>query len=261
MEKKFINENVQVIDGAEAERLIKEKNDAKYFEEKVGIKKVDKSRWREAQNYERYTWCVGGGKYSKDDRNIEHKNHFDGYKTLISDLPRDITAIELGCGPFTNLNVILPLLRKNILTVDLLDPLLNDYILSSPNCTYKNGSLHFYHTTTINSSIEEFNNTKTYDLVVMINVLEHCFDIDLIFDKVFNMMNEGGILVFADKVMKEHALKECIENIYDAGHPIRISEEYIDEKIKPFRTLYSHDVLDEKGAFHDYVVKYLILQK
>ena len=124
MEKKFINENVQVIDGAEAGRLIKEKNDAKYFEEKIGIKKVDKSRWREAQNYERFTWCVGGGRYSKDDRNNEHKNHFDGYKTLISDLPRDITAIELGCGPFTNLNVILPLLRKNILTVDLLDPLL-----------------------------------------------------------------------------------------------------------------------------------------
>ena len=261
MEKKYINENVQVTDGADAAKMIADKNDAKYWEDKIGIRKVEKSRWKEAQNYERYTWCVGDGKFSKDDRNQEHKNHYDGYKVLSSKLKRDISVIELGCGPYTNLNVILPIIRKNIISVDLLDPLLNDYMMASPNCTYKSGSLLFYNTTTVNSSIEEFTPIKKYDLVVMINVLEHCFDIDLIFEKVYDMMNEGGLLVFADKVMSEQALKECVENIYDAGHPIRISETYVDEKIKPFKTLYSHDILDENGAFHDYKVKYLILQK
>ena len=261
MEKKYINENVQVIDGPEAAIMIKQKNDAKYFIENVGIKKVDKSRWVEAQKYEKFTWCIGGGRNCTEDRNHDHQKLFDNYKILPSILNHDLSVIELGCGPYTNLNLILPLLKKRIASVDLLDPLARYYMMSSPNCTYKNGMLQFYNTKVIPLPIEEFTPTKKYDLVVMINVLEHCFDIDLIFEKVFNMMNDGGVLIFSDKAMTDKALKECIENIYDAGHPIRISEEYLDEKLKLFKPLYSYDLLDDNGAFHEYVTKYVIVQK
>lgn len=254
--KTFITQDIQIISGETAEKLIKEKNDAKFFSDKKGIIKVDKNRWKEAQNYERNTWCISGGKNCVDDRNLYHKEKFNNYKDLSSLLKNNISVIELGCGPFTNLRLIIPLLYKSIKFIDLLDPLIKDYIMYSPNCVYKTGLLEFISVNTINSTIEEFNSTKKYDLTVMINVLEHCFDIDLIFEKVFNMMNDGGILLFADKVMNEHILHEWIENVYDAGHPIRISEEYINEKIKAFKVKYSYDDITS-----DYTVKYLILQK
>ena len=256
MEKIYIDEHIKVIEGEEASKFIEEQDQMRFYEEHVGIKQVPKWRWHTAQEYERRTWCEVAVN-AIEDRNQEHLERFDSYKILKSVLNHDINVIELGCGPYTNLGIMLPYIKKRLATIDLLDPLVKDYILYSPNCTYKNGLMGFQNVNTISSTIEDFIPTKKYDLVIMINVLEHCFDVDLIFKKVFEMLNVGGILVLGDKVVKNDKVKEYIESIYDAGHPIRISEEYFSQKISDYNVLYSNEIVAE----YETINKYLILQK
>ena len=258
MGKIFVNKEIEVIKGEDASRLINEKNEMKFFEDGIGIKKIDKIRWLEAQYYERKTWCNSAAKAMITDRNEEHQKNFDYYKILPSILENDLSVIELGCGPYTNLRFILPSIRKSIDCVDLLDPLINDYMLNSPNCTYKNSILGIYQVNTFNTSIEEFKNTRKYNLVVMINVLDHCFDMDLVFEKISDIIREDGILLLEERVYKgkDKALKESIENTYDAGHPLRISEEYFNSKLSLFKPLYSREFIRD-----NVIDKYLILQK
>jgi len=262
MEKTFVyfaGDHAEVVTGEEALHLLKEKNDSKYFEDKIGIIKVDQNRWKEAQEYERKTWCVGPGKYCADDRNLSHQINFNNYRELPSLLKNDLDIIELGCGPYTNLRVIIPLLKKRIESIDLLDPLIKDYVLTSPNCSYRSGMLEINPVNLIKSSIEDFIPTKKYDLIVMINVLEHCFDIDLIFEKILNMMKENAIFLFADKVFRENYIKECVNNYYDEGHPILISEKYLEAKLKSFEVIYSKDLI--QNEIRSYTDRYLILRK
>jgi len=157
------------------------------------------------------------------------------------------------------LKLILPLLtlKKNIATIDLLDPLIKDYLLYSPNCTYKSGLIG-HNVNCIGSTIEEFFVYRKYDVVVMINVLDHCFNIDLIFEKIYEMMNEGALLVFSEKVRKnDEDIKNSLTDIYDAGHPIRISENYLNDKLKSYKILYLKQFLCKRET----MIKYLILQK
>jgi 2-polyprenyl-3-methyl-5-hydroxy-6-metoxy-1,4-benzoquinol methylase len=255
MGKIFVNKEIEVTEGESASKLISEKNEIKFFEEHIGIKKIDKPRWLEAQYYERKTWC-DSARSMITDRNEEHQKNFDNYKLLPSILRNDLSVIELGCGPYTNLRLILPSIKKSIDCIDLLDPLINDYMLNSPNCTYKNKILGFLYPVNIfNTTIEEFKNPRKYDLVVMINVLDHCFDVDLVFEKISNIMNEDGILLLGERVYKGKDLKESIENTYDAGHPIRISEEYFNNKLSLFKVLYSKEFIS-----NNVIDKHLILQ-
>ncbi len=62
----------------------------------------------------------------------------------------------------------------------------------------------------------------------MINVLDHCYDIDIVFEKILTMLNKNGILVFNERAYKSEQIKESILTIYDAGHPIRLTEEYLE---------------------------------
>ena len=256
MKKIYVNKEIEIFDGADAEVMFSNKNDVANFKETIGINCVDKNRWKEAQYYEKKTWCESNGKYCMDDRNNVHFINFDSYKILPSIVKNDCNVIELGCGPYTNLRSILPILRKNIINLDLLDPLTNDYILTSPNCSYKSGTLNFTKVKTYPYAIEEFKPERTYDLVVMINVLEHCYDVDKIFEKIQDMLNPGGIFVFGDRFYADNVIKDLVENVYDAGHPIRLSTGYIQKKLENFDVLYSNDVEDEYNS----IDKYCILQ-
>ena len=79
----------------------------------------------------------------------------------------------------------------------------------------------------IASSIEDSNIKDTFDVVVMINVLEHCFDIPKIFDVVDEILNKDGIFIYADVQFDIETIQKITEFKYNAGHPIRLTEEYI----------------------------------
>jgi SAM-dependent methyltransferase len=108
--------------------------------------------------------------------------------------------------------------------ITLLDPLLNDY-KEMPNCAYKNDTFLGKQVTTITSSIEDYNfKDESYDLVVLINVLQHCRDVTIIMDKVWNMLKKNGILVFQENVMiNDHPFA-------DEGHPIQISQDFVENQ-------------------------------
>lgn len=255
MEKIFIDKNINVSKGFEAEQKLTEKNDLHYFDEKDGVKKVDINRWLEAQQYESKTWLeVARG--VNDDRNFDHSKNLNNYKLVPSLIShRCLNIIELGCGPFTNMRLLLPHI-SNICSIDLLDPLINQYMLSQPNCTFKNKTLNFINpVNTFNSPIEQFNPTKKYDIVLMINVLEHCYDTDLIFDKIYNMLNENGLFIFGDIFIKDDYNEEWNKNVYDTGHPIKLSESYLNTKLDKYKIEFENKIDENERVVHYYMLK------
>ena len=259
MKKIFIDQNINITEGDNAEKLLSERNDKKYLIENVGVPRVDEDRWKEAQSYERKTWCDSPAKNMGTDRNEDHEKQFGGYNQLNFSLPnKTINIIELGCGPFTNLRLIIPQIYRKLGDIDLLDPLINDYVNNTLNCTYKNGYLNTHKVNLIASPIEKYNSDKKYQLLVMINVIEHCFDVDIIFDKIYEILEPGGIFIFHDKFLREENVNEIHDRFYDSGHPLKLPYKYIKDKLNfNYKTLYNNIYVD----VHNYENVYTILKK
>jgi len=253
--KLFIDHEVNVFQGQNAEIKIKERNDSKYIEDN-SVHKVDKIRWMEAQYYERKTWmelCAG----CYDDRNHDHFQNFENYAELINHKEKIKNVIELGCGPFTNLRTLYHLLPA-LEEVHLLDPLLEDY-LNHVNCTYKNRNFMWYKTITHNCPIEEYSDDKKFNLIIMNNVLEHCFDIKIIFNKINEMLDTNGLFVFHDVCYDENSVIDWVDNTYDSGHPLKLSDKYLDNFLSNFESLFSKTTLPENEPGKSY--KYFIGKK
>jgi SAM-dependent methyltransferase len=231
MKKIFIDEEIRVFENENAVNKLTQINDSKFYNEiEKGVHKVDKERWLSAQKYEKKTWM--GNLMIKDDRNYEHLDRFEQLSSVVGmfDNPK---VIELGCGPFTNVRLMTDILNPSEIT--LLDPLINEYV-NHPNCYYKNHSLNQVPVKTVNSPIESFTTEEKYDIVIMINVIEHCYDVNLIFDVIQNTLKNGGVFIFSDVYFEE--IKERLQNTYDAGHPIRMSKEKINSFISKFKNIF-----------------------
>lgn len=193
-------------------------------------------RWKEAQEYE-LKFAMNRQKAQSDDRNIEHYNRFDFY-SILNNLNVD-SYIEMGCGPFTNSRLILPKFTS-VKNVFLLDPLIDSYV-DHENCTYKDDNLCGYKVNRLCSSIEDMNSELRFDVIVLINVLDHCYDIPLIFKKLYEQLKENGIIVFSETTIHQENLKEIVSSIYDEGHAIRLSTDFVNKFIGKFEQIYRKD--------------------
>jgi len=240
MNKIYIDKDIQAYHGIDAENLISQKNDSIYIENGA-ILKVDRDRWLDAQHYERKTWMEIGLGFS-DDRNYDHYERFDSYKAIVEHQKskKIEKVIELGCGPFTNVRTLLNKL-PDIKEIHLLDPLLNEY-LSHPNCMYKNKKIEIFDVVTHSYPIEEFDGSSKYDLVIMNNVLEHCYNIEIIFDKILSILDSNGIFIFSDVYFSESDVEKMVYQIYDTGHPIKVSSSYMNDFLSNFNPLYDVDL-------------------
>ncbi len=260
MEKVVVDKNINIFKGKKADELLTSSNDKKFIKDGL-VKKVSLNRWNEAQDFEKKTWCDSPAKGMQTDRNEDHYAKFGNYLSLSFNLPPNYKAIELGCGPFTNLRIIIPSINPKPSKIDLLDPLAKDYVKDTTWCQFKSGILAGRKIDNIfNLAIEDFVPTEKYDLVVMINVLEHCRDIDNIFEKIDLMLNKEGLLVFHDISTDDSMIVEILENRFDAGHPIILSHSYMKKIKSQFKTLYSYT---EKSNNKEYATTnhYLILKK
>jgi 2-polyprenyl-3-methyl-5-hydroxy-6-metoxy-1,4-benzoquinol methylase len=249
---KFINKEIKVFDGIEAEKFLKEKNDSQFIQN-GNILKVSKDRWLEAQYYERKTWCEDG-KFLKNDRNDEHEKIF-GYNNINLYLQNEsISICELGCGPFSNVRLLKNYILKKIDKIDLLDPLINEYKKYNLNCTYKNNILNGHNVNTINLPIEQFNPIEQYDLVIMINVLEHCYNTDLIFNNIYNMLKPNGIFYLHDTIYEDDKIESKVNNNYDAGHPIHISKSKFYEYLKSYKKLFRNSFIGDQNTIKEYLI-------
>ncbi|MDK2977675.1 MAG: hypothetical protein PWP52_389 [Bacteroidales bacterium] len=99
----FIDEKINILTGDKAVDAQKKENDKKFLDDKKGVYKVSLERWQKAQACEKNHWFVRGIK-SENDRNDYHQKQFDDYKSIKNLSFRN--ALEIGCGPFTNLRII-----------------------------------------------------------------------------------------------------------------------------------------------------------
>lgn len=228
--KIFIDKEINQYFGEDASKRLDVINDLKYYTDE-GVLKVDRDRWLDAQYFENKIWKNNP---SVDDRNFEHMLCFNNYHFLQN--IQNVDIIELGCGPFTNLRLIIDKI-KNINNIDLLDPLIMNYV-ENPNCSYKNGKIQNENVNLISSSIEDYNFNKKYDIVVMINVLEHCFDMNLIFKKIKSILKDDGLFIFSDTCIKNELIKDFGKSLYDSGHPLRVSESKLNEYLEDYDKIY-----------------------
>lgn len=243
MNKKFVDENIIVHYNEEAQKLLRKQNDNKFLS-KNGIVNVNEKRWEEAQRYEYKSWMVNG-LTAHSDHNIENMKQFDFCETIAH--KRFQNAIELGCGPFTN---IYEMERKiDIDQLSVLDPLLNEY-LKHPNNRLKDYT-HY------STPIENFTIENHYDLIVMINVLEHCFDIPKIFEVIHSIQEIRGVFVFGDVYFEKETIEEMSLNAYNSGHPIRMAKEYIYKELEKFKMIYRKEfeiTVAERPAYEIYYI-------
>lgn len=247
----FVDQDLNVYIGDEARKRVARTNDAQYLEGEKGILKVPRLRWTTAQQYEKKTWMEQGA-HTTEDRNEEHSAGFDGYRAIAGRrFPR---AIELGCGPFTNLRLVGR--HASIGQCVLLDPLIESYLLHR-HCSYLHGQVKIAPSALhhrlggslparavrrlvrmawprlldvaiplerrISSPIEEMPDCGTFDLVVMINVLEHCYDIERIFANLLRLARPGTVFVFHDRLYDPDEVQQEAATRFDAGHPLRIA--------------------------------------
>jgi SAM-dependent methyltransferase len=227
MEPVFVASPTEVWRGDEARERITETNDLQFAVDD-NILQVSPERWQQAQHYERVTWMNVNPHYVSD-RNETHAAAFDGYKPLPSMVG---SLLEIGCGPFTNTRLILQ--RMAVAHITLLDPLIEDY-LHHPHCTYADGTLNGVAVETVASSIETYKTRKKFDVVVMINVLPHCYDAERIFERVPKLIKKGGWIAWAEMpIMPEEAL----DDVYDVGHPIKVRPDRMEAFLSQFKQVY-----------------------
>jgi SAM-dependent methyltransferase len=252
MKRIHVDENVTVRTDEEANIAFLKENDIAFFEDNKGIVKVTKERWEKAQRTERKHW-MEIGKESKDDRNIYHKEKFDNYNSIKNSVFNN--ALEVGCGPFTNLRIVGDFCKINACSLN--DPLINSY-LTHTNCAYTNNNLildsgrekksfldKFFRKKIkikklYDCAFEDIESAEKFDLIVIINVIEHCYDLDIFFSKILSLLADNGVLIFEDKLYSMDSLKEDVNTVYDAAHPLRVNKEIIIDFLKNnFDKLYS----------------------
>jgi len=264
----YVDERHQILSGEEAKRHLERVSDSIFLTDSQGIVSIPHDRWLRAQTFERIGW-MEKWRASIDDRNVGHYVDFDRYRTL-SGL-RFNHAIEIGCGPFTNLRLIGRVCRIRECT--LLDPLIKDY-LEHPHCAYDESALRCevpryligapnslavralrrvhralsvvgggrikIHSI-LDTPVEEARLPYRCDLIVIVNVLEHCYDVNLVFKSILELAAPGAILVYHDKCYDHRQVEAMVRgHYYEAGHPLMVDRMLIEAFLeKHFDPLFS----------------------
>lgn len=226
-DKIWIGSPLDVRQGANADEALANKSDAEFWDDETGITKVDHQRWKDAQKFESEGW-LHHWRTASSDRNDIHRDGFDGYKDVPQDLGR---VLEIGCGPFTQLQTIME--GRTITDVTLLDPLLEQY-KQLPHCAYKENKFRDYKTKLICSQAENLHGIEEMDTAICINVLEHVQDVGLILSKLHRIIKPGGIVIFGERCYDGLD----INAVYDVGHPIRVKMKVFQDWEEAFEPLY-----------------------
>jgi SAM-dependent methyltransferase len=226
----------------------------------ASVRNVSTERWREAQQWELAVWEKGQRKRGwkrlvwplfapvlravnwrrawGDDWNHWWKDRFDGYRFLPSNLG---DCIELGCGPYTNTRLILD--GREATRVVCSDPLVRSYIKFRGRWlaeAYAAGRVEID-----DHPIEELPfPPESFDLVVMINVLDHVRDADACMRTAVELVRPGGYFVIGQDLSDE---VDVAHHPYDVGHPIRLRREDLELYLRPFATVLRKDLSREEG--------------
>lgn len=224
------------------------------------VRSVSRERWREAQTWELALWREGQQKHGwrrlvwpvvapvlravrwrrawGDDWNHWWKSRFEGYSFLPVDLGE---CVELGCGPYTNTRLILE--GREASRVVCSDPLIASYVTFSGRWlaeAYAAGRVEIDDHAIEDSPFEP----ASFDLVVMINVLDHVRDADLCMKKAIELLRPGGYFVLGQDLSNN---EDLANHPYDVGHPIRLRREDLEPYLEPLTPVFRKDLSREEG--------------
>jgi SAM-dependent methyltransferase len=173
-----------------------------------------------------------------DDWNHWWKDRFDGYRFLPLELG---DYIELGCGPYTNTRLVLE--GRSARRVVCSDPLIRSYITFRGRWlaeAYESGRVEID-----DHPIEEAPFPPgSFDLVVMINVLDHVRDADLCMETAIGLVRPGGYFVLGQDLSKE---EDVARHPYDVGHPIRLRLEDLEPHLDSLEPVLRQDIPRDQG--------------
>ncbi|MFH0909273.1 MAG: methyltransferase domain-containing protein [bacterium] len=206
------------------------------------LDKVSEDRWQQAQAWEAEVWIStekARAKWGKnlvwrllaaiglkprdrgDDWNQWWADRFDQYRFLP---PRIERAIELGCGPYTNMRLVLTSCQPREMVLS--DPLIRTYLefpLSFVRRMQIEGKC-----TIDDHAIEECPfPDSSFDLVLMINVLDHVRDADLCMARAAALLRSQGWLIIGQAMTDEQDLKVLEGKEGEIGHPIKVNEAWM----------------------------------
>jgi SAM-dependent methyltransferase len=208
------------------------------------ITKATRETWGAAQEFEK--GFARSILEDGDDWNGWWRDQFDGYEALRGkDLRR---VLEVGCGPHTNLRIILPLIDAK--EVFLEDPLLGTYlVLETPldlSSRIRNRSPRRafvwemlrdpgYRAHFSTAPLEELPfRDALVDLVVCVNVLDHVFDFECCMAEMARVLRPGGFLVLGQDLSNEEDYELAPDSWEDVGHPIKLDERTLDGQLMAF---------------------------
>jgi SAM-dependent methyltransferase len=199
--------------------------------------RVDDERWQQAQKWELDFWNAQQQRHSwkrvafpllrpllamarpravtGDDWNEWWCRQFDGYAFL----PRALgDYIELGCGPYTNTRLVLE--GRTAARVVCSDPLAPEYVGFKGRWLAQAAARGDVEIDA--HPIEECPfPAGSFDVVVMINVLDHVRDAELCLRTAIQLLRPGGWLIFGQNLA--NPAQAGAQTWFDQGHPIRLT--------------------------------------
>lgn len=223
---------------------------------------VSRERWQVAQAWERDHWLRNEkqlARYGKNyvwrllsfaglveksrgnDRNDWWEREFDHYHFLPS---RVENALEVGCGPYTNMRKIQKVCSPK--HVFLSDPLIRTYLQFKMNFVsemFLSGRCYID-----DHPLEELPFAAEYfDVVVMINVLDHVCDANLCMKRLLAVVRQGGVAIIGQDLTNQDDAARHPEGL-QIGHPITLDQSWLESRLTgQFDTILSRVLPRERG--------------
>lgn len=230
--------NCRACDCVERERW----GQAQSWEEAFWIR-TEKTRARYGKNliWRMLSWVGLKPRFRGDDSNLWWKEKFSQY----SFLPATVgNAVELGCGPYTNMRHILGVCTPGHLVLS--DPLIKTYVNFPLTFVH-----HAYRTAFCmldDHPAEDCPFADGYfDLVVMINVLDHVRDADACLRAASRITAPGGFLILGQELSDAHDADAMKDDPGQVGHPIRVDHHWMDERLHGFEPVIKRILPRDEG--------------
>jgi ubiquinone/menaquinone biosynthesis C-methylase UbiE len=216
--------------------------------------KVSQERWEAAQHWERqhwigaqmarakfgknYIWRVLSAlklvpKYRGDDWNTWWKGQFDNFAFLPATVEN---ALEAGCGPYTNLRLILESCRPKHIVLS--DPLIRTYVKFK--LTFVAEMYRKALCVLDDHPLEELPFADNYfDLAVMINVLDHVRDAAQCMGNLIRVTKPGGIVIIGQDLSNEEDVQALRSDAGLVGHPVKLDHTWFEPYQKKFEPILS----------------------
>ncbi len=203
---------------------------------------AQRARARYGKNYVWRMLSVLGmlPKYRGDDWNYWWKNAFDHYRFLPSEVDN---ALEVGCGPYTNMRLIQEVCCPKHLVLS--DPLIRAYVkfkLTFVADLYRRAACVLD-----DHALEELPFADNYfDLVVMINVLDHVRDARRCMQRLIQVARPGGWVVIGQDLTNDEDIEALSKDPGAVGHPIKLDSEWFSPWLLPYFEPVMHKQLSRK---------------